>query len=1221
MSATALWKTEGVLGGQFFFSISNSEASTTEKFCSTMARELAHHLPELAQHVAHSISQNPAIMRSSFGEQFRTLITGPLRHRQKRVILVIDAIDECKSGAKRKELLETLVTATRESTNLRIFITSRPDPVIEAVLQPLSIKSKLEDRLHDVNHEDNFDDIAVYINRSLDGVLSESKRQRLVEQANGLFIWASTACQMLTSPTSLSAPEDIYNRLTSMGENRVIDDIYNLIFERTDPAYYRVMCEMLSLLLAAFEPFTVDDLDDLLKHAKVPGSAKALVQGLGSVLTRDPTTNTINFRHYTLVEYLERCCTPSIGDSNKIHLDMASAHGRIASWCFKHLKSRTEGLKFNICRIESSFDPNWQIPDIQDRISKFVSRRLQYASVHWLFHMAGTDDNWRRTLKNDLRYVIQAPYVFYWMEILSLTEEVPRAITGLRAAMRHTALEMLSRERMDEIRRFIIAFLVPIRDRAPHIYISALPFSPIDSVLFREGLDIYVNTLRVDQGLEAMYPGFPAALRGHDEAVHAAVFSPDSSQIVSCSADQSIQLWDADTGQPLGEPICEHEDAVVAVAFSPEGSRIVSGSEDWTIRLWDTGSRQPLGEPLRGHEDRVSSVAFSPDGSQIVSGSYDKTIRVWDAETGQSLGEPFRGHEDRVSSVAFSPDGSRAVSGSYDMNIRMWDVETGQPLGEPLRGHEMIVRSVAFSPDGSQIISGSDDRTIRLWDADSGQPLGQLLRGHKGFVEAVAFSPGGSRVASGSDDCTVRLWDVEACQQLGEPFHEHEAPVSTVAFSPGGSRVVYGSWDSEIRVLDAETGRLLGDSGHEYLSGPIAFSPDGSQIVSASDEIMIRLWDAETGQPQGGLLLGHERRVHSVVFSPDGSKIVSGSSDKTIRLWSVERGQALGEPLRGHKDIVSSVAFSSDGSYIISGSHDKTIRIWDVESGESLGESLCGHEKEINSVACSPLGLWIVSGSRDNTIRVWDAETRQPLGEPLRGHEDSVWAVAFSPDSSRIVSGSQDKTIRLWNPAIGQMLGEPLRGHEASVNAVAFSPDGSQIVSSSDDSTIRLWNVHTGQSRGVVLEHGGYFGVPVAFSPDGSRIVCSFEGTIQLWTAEIDADATRFVRYEGEPSDPDSTEDPGIMEVAGVTEVPEVTEDPGYTVIIPGFDDCSLYPDGWVRSAGKLLFWAPPDNRHGLLNPRLLLTLPKSSSLRATKLDFSRFQCGSSWTNVRTDAN
>ena len=63
-----------------------------------------------------------------------------------------------------------------------------------------------------------------------------------------------------------------------------------------------------------------------------------------------------------------------------------------------------------------------------------------------------------------------------------------------------------------------------------------------------------------------------------------------------------------------------HEEGVSAAAFSPDGARIVSGSDDGTVRVWDAASGAEL-LVLRGHEGLVVPAAFSPDGARIVSGS------------------------------------------------------------------------------------------------------------------------------------------------------------------------------------------------------------------------------------------------------------------------------------------------------------------------------------------------------------------------------------------------------------------------------------------------------------------------------------------------------------------------------------------------------------------------------------------------------------------------
>ena len=164
-------------------------------------------------------------------------------------------------------------------------------------------------------------------------------------------------------------------------------------------------------------------------------------------------------------------------------------------------------------------------------------------------------------------------------------------------------------------------------------------------------------------------------------------------------------------------PLTGHTGAVYSVAFSPDGTRIASGSGDDTVRVWDAATGQPVGDPLTGHTGAVISVAFSPDGTRIASGSADNTVRLWDAATGQPVGDPLTGHTDTVSSVAFSPDGTRIVSGSADKTVRLWDAATGQPVGDPLTGHTDRCTAWRSAPTAPASPPAVADKTLRLWPA------------------------------------------------------------------------------------------------------------------------------------------------------------------------------------------------------------------------------------------------------------------------------------------------------------------------------------------------------------------------------------------------------------------------------------------------------------------------------------------------------------------------
>ncbi|HEY0753489.1 MAG TPA: NB-ARC domain-containing protein [Ktedonobacteraceae bacterium] len=547
-----------------------------------------------------------------------------------------------------------------------------------------------------------------------------------------------------------------------------------------------------------------------------------------------------------------------------------------------------------------------------------------------------------------------------------------------------------------------------------------------------------------------------------------------------------------------------HTEVVNSCAISPDGRFIVSASHDNTLKLWDveTGAERLT---LRGHTGSVNGCTVGPDGRFIVSASSDDTLKLWDAKTGvEQL--TLRGHTGTVNGCAVSPDGRFIVSASSDDTLKLWDAKTGAER-LTLRGHNAVVNSCAVSPDGRYIVSASRDTTLKLWDAKTGVER-LTLRGHTGGVYSCAVSPDGHFIVSASWDDTLKVWDVETGIERFT-LRGHTSPVNSCAVSPDGRFIVSAAWDNTLKLWDAEAGseqltlRDHVDTGKSIKVTSCAVSPAGHFIVSASSDNTLKVRDATTGVERL-TLRGHvdiaawSTEVNGCAVSPDGRFIVSASSDTTLKVWNTRTG-AERLTLRGHTNAVTSCAVSPDGRFIVSASSDTTLKVWDAKTGiQRL--TLRGHTNVVSGCAVSPDGRFIVSASDDIALKVWDVKTGIERFT-LRGHARAGWdtgiiSCAVSPDGRFIVSASRDKTLKLWDAGTGaEQL--TLRGHTGAVNGCAVSPDGRFILSASSDKTLRLWETGSGRCLLTLPVDGALYGC--AWYPDGEHLLaCGMHGLYWL---------------------------------------------------------------------------------------------------------------------------
>ena len=377
--------------------------------------------------------------RPDIVSHFESLIMEPFTERHKESlphdipVIIIDALDECASdpsqAGKRRALLDTFVHWSHLPRSFKLIVTGRDERVplsFRLCCKQIELPTGAEvdmDTIQDIRKffEQRFADLC---GPSLGDWPGETVLDTLTTQAAGLFIWAETVIRFVEQGLPDEQLEHVLNGNLGDGDNvtKLYRQILELSFQDANVRMLSVLNRVATAILLAKIPLYVNNLPAIILQPQA--SVTTIINKLSSVISIGSDSR-IRIKHLSFAEFM---CDPH-RCPERFYVDHSKGSQEMSMTCFRLMK---EGLKFNICDLETSHLPNKYVEDLSGRILKKIGHPLIYSCRFWAAHIRDTPIDLRdnNTLITEVRGFFQSQFL-YWLEVMSVTGEVATANVAL----------------------------------------------------------------------------------------------------------------------------------------------------------------------------------------------------------------------------------------------------------------------------------------------------------------------------------------------------------------------------------------------------------------------------------------------------------------------------------------------------------------------------------------------------------------------------------------------------------------------------------------------------------------------------------------------------------------------------------------------------------------------------------------------------------------------
>ncbi|XP_073296755.1 actin-interacting protein 1-2 [Primulina huaijiensis] len=427
---------------------------------------------------------------------------------------------------------------------------------------------------------------------------------------------------------------------------------------------------------------------------------------------------------------------------------------------------------------------------------------------------------------------------------------------------------------------------------------------------------------------------FKLSHREHSNFVNCVRFSPDGTKCITVSSDKKGLLYDAKTGEMVGELSTEngHKGSIYAVSWSPDSKNVLTVSADKSAKVWEI-SEDNNGKVMKtlvcpgsgGVDDMLVGCLWQNDF--IVTVSLGGSIFLYSASDLDKAPLALSGHMKNVNSLAVLKSEPKCIlSCSYDGLIIKWV----QGIGYHGKLERKVISQIkCFAAVEEEIVSSGFDN--KVWRVP-------LHGDHCGDAECIdiGHQPKDLSVSLLSPDLALVSVDTSVIMLRGAKIVstlELGFTVAACTIAPDGNEAIVGGEDGKLHVYSV-TGDTLKEEAvlekHRGAITAIRYSPDVSMFSSVDANREAVVWDCASREVKLKNMLYHTARINCLAWSPDSSMVATGSLDTCVIIYEVDKPASSRTTIKGaHLGGVYGLVFTDD-HHVVSSGEDACIRVWKV---------------------------------------------------------------------------------------------------------------------------------------------------------------------------------------------------------------------------------------------------------------------------------------------------